>query len=117
MAITKALFKSEALRGFPASETISRVNKLLCQDNHMCMFVTMFTLLLDTETGEIEWSNAGHNPPLLCASDGSIGYIQSSEGMGIGVLEDSHCVSRKMILARRSYFSLCGRRDRSYERS
>jgi len=98
MAITKALFKSEALRGFPASETISRVNKLLCQDNHMCMFVTIFTLLLDTETGEVECSNAGHSPPLLCTSDGSMEYIHSPEGMGVGVLENSRCVSRKMIL-------------------
>ena len=98
MAITKALFKSEALRGFPASETISRVNNLLCQDNQMCMFVTIFTMLLDTETGEIECSNAGHTPPLLCTRDGSLEYIHSPEGMGVGVLENSKCVSRKMVL-------------------
>ena len=98
MAISKALFKSEATRGFPASEIISRVNNLLCQDNQMCMFVTIFTLLLNTETGEVECCSGGHNPPLLCTSDGSVEYVHSLEGMGVGVLENSKCVSQKMIL-------------------
>ncbi|MEY2429395.1 MAG: phosphoserine phosphatase RsbU/P, partial [Verrucomicrobiota bacterium] len=98
MAITKSLCKSEALRGFPASETLSRVNKLLCQDNHMCMFVTVVMMLLDTETGEVECANAGHNPPLLCARGGDLKYINSPQGMGVGVLESSQCVSQKMVL-------------------
>ena len=98
MAISKALFKSEALRGFPANEIISRVNNLLCQDNQMCMFVTIFALLLNTETGEIECCSGGHSPPLLCTRDGAIDFVHSPEGMGVGVLENSRCVSRKMIL-------------------
>ena len=98
MAISKALFKSEAVRGFPANEIISRVNNLLCQDNQMCMFVTVFVMLLNTETGEVEYCSGGHNPPLLCIRNGSVEYVQALKGMGVGVLENSKCISRKMTL-------------------
>ena len=64
----------------------------------MCMFVTIVMMLLDTETGEVECSNAGHNPPLFCTRGGDLKSINSPQGMGVGVLESSQCVSQKMVL-------------------
>jgi serine phosphatase RsbU (regulator of sigma subunit) len=40
-------------------------------------FITFFLLLLDPATGEIEYTNAGHNPGLLRRQDGSVEELAS----------------------------------------
>ncbi|NIR39754.1 MAG: SpoIIE family protein phosphatase, partial [Actinobacteria bacterium] len=47
-------------------------NDELCRRNGQSMFVTIFVAILDTRTGEVHYANAGHNPPLLRRTDGSI---------------------------------------------
>jgi sigma-B regulation protein RsbU (phosphoserine phosphatase) len=41
------------------------VNRLLCEANEECMFVTLAVALLDTRTGKLTYLNGGHNPPFL----------------------------------------------------
>lgn len=65
MVITKTLIKNEALRGIAVDEIFNNVNKTLSEQNDECMFVTTFIAVLDLTTGEVEFSNAGHNPPLI----------------------------------------------------
>jgi len=98
MAISKTLLKSEAMRGYPASEILARVNNLLCPDNPNCMFVTVYCLILNTETGELECCSGGHNRPLLCANNGSVEYLEAPAGFVIGVQEDFKFESRKIRL-------------------
>ncbi len=38
---------------------------LLCRGNESSMFVTLFCGILNLRTGELRYSNAGHNPSLL----------------------------------------------------
>jgi phosphoserine phosphatase RsbU/P len=69
MVIAKTLMKNEALRGIPAEEVLFNVNNMLVEDNDECLFVTAFICILNIATGEVEYSNAGHNPPLICRKD------------------------------------------------
>lgn len=69
MVIAKTLMKNEALRGIPAEEVLFNVNNMLGEDNDECLFVTVFICILDVTTGEVEYSNGGHNPPLICRKD------------------------------------------------
>jgi len=41
------------------------VNRLLCEANEECMFVTLAVAFLDTRTGKLTYLNGGHNPPFL----------------------------------------------------
>jgi hypothetical protein len=50
MAISKALLKSEAMRGYSASEIVARGKQPDFSENPECMFVTVFCLILNTET-------------------------------------------------------------------
>jgi len=50
---------------------IKRANEELCQENDECMFVTLFYAVVDLNTGEMKYVNAGHNPPIIITKDGS----------------------------------------------
>lgn len=89
MALCKTLLKSEAMRGYSANEILARVNNLICPENHECMFVTVFCLLFNTRTGEIDCATAGHNPPLLCCSDGSTQLVCPEPGPVVGFEENT----------------------------
>ena len=61
--IATDLMRSANGTSAPPADIIARVNRELCQDNGDMMFVTLFFAMLAPATGEIEFCNAGHNPP------------------------------------------------------
>lgn len=72
MAVSKALVRAITswARAFSdigllPQEILQRVNHELCRENDLLMFVTLFFGVLDTQTGEVTYSSAGHNPPFL----------------------------------------------------
>ena len=61
------------------------VNRELCQNNDDRMFVTVFLGLLDTRTGVLNYTNAGHPVPhILCAS-GELRQIEGKPDLPLGV--------------------------------
>lgn len=65
MAVTKTLMKGIAMQGLTPSEILMQVNEELARDNDSSMFVTVFCGILNCDTGELAYSNAAHNPPVL----------------------------------------------------
>ncbi len=72
MAVSKALVRAVtslartfSSNGLLPQEVLQRVNQELCRENDLLMFVTLFLGVLDTQTGEVIYSSAGHNPPFL----------------------------------------------------
>ena len=98
MAISKTLLKSEAMRGYSASEILARVNNLLCPDNPNCMFVTVYCLILNTETGQTECCSGGHNRPLLRTNDGVVEFLDAPPGFVLGFQENFSFESRTIQL-------------------
>lgn len=98
MAISKALLKSEAARGFPPERVLARVNNLLCPENQRCMFATVCCLLLDPDTGEVQCSNAGHPLPLHCNPKGETHFIQSPSEKAVGVIQNTKYTSQRFFL-------------------
>ena len=69
MAVSKALYKSAALRQARQVETVMReANAEISRDNAEGLFVTVLAGILDTRTGLLEYCNAGHEPPYLLPS-------------------------------------------------
>ncbi len=98
MAISKTLLKTEALHGLSPDEVLYRVNNTLFPDNDTCMFVTIFCMILDVETGRIQFANAGHNPPLICKDKENFEFLDLPKGCIAGVLENSKFESRELVL-------------------
>ena len=66
MAVSKALYKSAALRGVGAVDAVMREADVeISRDNTEGLFVTMLAATLDAGTGLLEYCNAGHEPPYL----------------------------------------------------
>jgi len=84
MMITKTLLKNAALQDLPANEVLFRTNNIIALDNNSSMFATVFCGILDTKTGEVEFSNAGHNPPLVCRKDEGYEYIDVGKSFVLG---------------------------------
>jgi len=61
------------------------VNRELCQNNDDRMFVTLFLGLLDTQTGMLTYTNAGHPVPHLLRASGEIEQVHASPDMPLGV--------------------------------
>jgi sigma-B regulation protein RsbU (phosphoserine phosphatase) len=89
MALTRSIVRASAPHSPSAAEGIARANRLICADSTGGMFVTLFYALLDPETGEITYVNAGHNPPLLYRRGLEVPTPLVRTGMALGVLEDA----------------------------
>lgn len=87
MAVSRTLIKATGLRGVSTSDCMKAVNDMLCGESVGCMFVTVFYGIYDTRTGEIEYTNAGHNPPYVVHQDGTIDTLPVSRNLALGVIE------------------------------
>jgi sigma-B regulation protein RsbU (phosphoserine phosphatase) len=87
MAVSRTLIRATGLKGVTASECMHYVNNLLGNESVNSMFVTVFYGILNTVTGEVEYVNAGHNPPYLLSASG-ISKVELTSGIALGVLGD-----------------------------
>ncbi|MEO7729315.1 MAG: CHASE2 domain-containing protein [Burkholderiales bacterium] len=89
MAVSKALAKSSTLR-----ETVGLVhlmsvmNAEVSRDNPEELFVTLIALIIDLNTGTLEYCNAGHEPPLLVGHDGRTRILNDGGGPPLCVMPD-----------------------------
>ena len=81
--------KTQALQGCSPDEMLSHVNTILFPDNDNCMFTTVFCAILDARTGELEFANAGHNPPLLRRRDAAFEFMSPGHGPPLAIREDA----------------------------
>ncbi|MFO0795273.1 MAG: SpoIIE family protein phosphatase [Candidatus Brocadiaceae bacterium] len=98
MAVTKTLIKAKTTKGMLPHEILRRVNKDLCDGNESSMFVTIFCGVLNTQTGEVHYSNGGHNIPYILHGHGGVELLSNTGGMALGVMEDVTYQSNKIIL-------------------
>ena len=59
------LINNFVLEGKSPAEALQRSNVELCENNDKGMFVTVWLGILHMQTGELEFANAAHNPPVL----------------------------------------------------
>ncbi len=87
MAVSRTLIRATGIKGVSAGECLCYVNNLLCTESVSSMFVTVFYGILDVTTGNVEYVNAGHNPPYLLSSEG-IKKIEITGDTVLGAFED-----------------------------
>ncbi|MBO7543409.1 SpoIIE family protein phosphatase [bacterium] len=89
MMNAKALLKSSlmASAGKPLDKVVASVNDSLCEGNDACMFVTVFVGILDLDTGNMTYVNAGHNAPILRRGNGEVSWLPVENGFVLGGMD------------------------------
>lgn len=88
MANLQATFRSQIHVDEECSICMSRTNTLLFQNTETTKFATMFYGILDIKTGRIEYTNAGHDCPILFQENQSSEELEST-GLILGIHENS----------------------------
>lgn len=91
MMVVLSLFRSISQSTDDPADILNKLNGSISRGNTKCMFCTMFVGVLDLSSGQLNYCNAGHNPPILrrVTSDGSISadYMQLKTNLAVGMLE------------------------------
>lgn len=104
MARTHAIVRSIAAR--PDADAIFRepelavsiINAALTVANTSSMFVTLFLGAFDPRNGRLVYVRAGHLPPLLSRSDGTIERLSAFGGLPPGMMEEARYQSAAIDL-------------------
>ena len=99
MAISRTLLKSTALFVDSPSACLQRLNDLLAAENEQMLFVTVFYAVIDLSTGQVDYVNAGHNPPWLIRRDGDLSTLPRTRGIAVAVHEGFAYQQGKVQLA------------------
>ena len=87
MMTAKTVLKGYAESGMCAAEVLTHANNKLCENNDAGMFVTVWMGYLNTQTGEVTYANAGHNPPFIRHADGTVETVKSRPGLVLAGME------------------------------
>jgi phosphoserine phosphatase RsbU/P len=89
MAASRTLVKSVAVTGVRAGDCLQHVNQLLAADNDAMLFVSLFYGILHLDTGQLEYCNAGHNPPYMLLQDGTVEMLVGTRRLVLGLDEEA----------------------------
>ena len=98
MAVSRTLIKATGLRDLPSAECVSTVNDILCGESVESMFVTVFYGIYDLQTGMIDYTNGGHNPPFVLHPDGTAEELQTESNLVLGAVAGMPFKSGSLLL-------------------
>jgi len=88
MAVSRTMIRISGLqRDYTAADCLRVSNQMLCKESADNMFVTVFYAIYNVKTGEINYCNAGHNPPYILRKDGKLERLPNSETGMLGVFD------------------------------
>ncbi len=95
-SMIQGMFSAQTLLDLPLPAMISNVNTNLVRRGTGNRFVTFFFGILD-EQGNCTYTNAGHNPPLVVSSDGTLKELTEG-GMVLGLFAAAQYTSGSVQL-------------------
>ena len=98
MATTRSVLRAVAQRVIKPGQVLERVNEIIYQDIPPKMFVTCLYALLDPESGELLYANAGHDLPYHRHQMGGVTELRAT-GMPLGLMPGMQYEEKKTTLA------------------
>ena len=87
MAMIKTIIREKLMVGLSPAETLNQTNEQVCSRNPENLFATAFVAVLDINTGELCYANAGHTYPVLLKENPE--FLFPDSGIAIGMFENS----------------------------
>ena len=88
MAVTCRLFRTVASYVKTPAEIVTTLNNALSESNESNMFCTAFVGILDLKSGDMQYCNAGHNPPIIIKPEGGAEIMKVTQNLAMGVWYD-----------------------------
>ncbi len=98
MAVARTNLRELAVHHLDPSECLACANDILCTQNPMDLFVTVFYCIFDPSNGILCYANGGHNPPFLRRAEGSIEVLNGAGGLVLGALPGTTYPSHRVQL-------------------
>ena len=87
MAMTRSLFRNIANHESRPEKIVSLINEAMSDGNDSNMFVTFFLGVLDLQTGQLHYCNAGHDWPYIVGN--GITELKSDPNLPVGTFSDT----------------------------
>jgi len=97
MSSLHAALHAQAQTLLKPAQIVTEINNYIFASSPENKFLTLFCAELDSVTGELFYSNAGHNPPILVSKDGSYKLLESG-GLPIGITDDIDYETNTVII-------------------
>lgn len=89
MTVARTLIRAFVHNISSPARILDRVNRLLVVDSQDGLFVTAIYAILDTKTGTLTYTNAGHNRPLILRGESHKIESLPKGGMALGIMANS----------------------------
>ena len=97
MAMIKTVIREKLMAGLSPAETLNQANRELTEQNPEGLFATVFAAVLNPDTGELRYANAGHTYPVMLRSADAL--LKPENGIALGLFDDAEVVDETMTLA------------------
>ena len=97
MSVAHSLFRILSQKIDSPSQILDSMNKQLCLGNDSNMFMTFFVGCLDLYSGELLFSNAGHDKPFVLAQD--ISLLPCKANLPLAVFSTTHFEEQSCTLS------------------
>ena len=96
MAMLKTVIREKLMAGLSPAETLNQTNDQLCSQNPENLFATAFVGVLNSNTGELQYANAGHTYPVLLKEVPEYLYLDS--GIALGMFENADLKDYSLVI-------------------
>ncbi len=98
MAVSRTIIRSKGLQGVSAAECLTESNRLLASTSVDYMFLTVFYAIFNTKTGFVSYCNAGHNPPHIVRTNGTVEQLPMDGNFMVGAFTDVEYTEKTLQL-------------------
>ena len=105
MSAVRAALISQPVEAESPAEVLGRIHRLVHRSVEPGRFVTAFLAFLDPRTGQLEYCNAGHNPPIVVHRGGSLERLELG-GLVLGVVENAGYQTGELVIPPGSLLAL-----------
>lgn len=98
MMISKILINNLTMQGLSPAKVLEQTNEIICRNNEVDMFVTVWLGVLEISTGEIIAANAGHEYPIVKTANGDFELLKDKHGFVVGGMDGIHYKEYKIQL-------------------
>ncbi|MDD4848320.1 MAG: SpoIIE family protein phosphatase [Bacteroidales bacterium] len=106
MGVSRILIRAAGQTAKSSVECISYVNNIICETSEN-IFVAVFYGILDCQTGQIDYTNAGHTAPFILKNNGIVENVSTNHNTVVGVMANYAYKSSSLQLHNGDTFFIC----------